>query len=125
MRRHSPRAETRQARPGKAVRIKEPPLAPRHDMGNPQRGLQNRYGPGPAVSRADPIPEAVGGHRNGTCPPAAIRNCPEMTSSVTDCYWMPVAAAADPFSAPPLAQGWVGGCPGGLVMLRRLTRHPA
>ncbi len=26
--------------------------------------LQNRYGPGPAVSRADPIPEAVGGHRN-------------------------------------------------------------
>jgi len=38
MRRHSPRAETRQARPGKAVRIKEPPLAPRHDMGKPQRG---------------------------------------------------------------------------------------
>jgi hypothetical protein len=25
--------------------------------------LQNRYGPGPAVSRADPIPEAVGGQR--------------------------------------------------------------
>lgn len=25
--------------------------------------LQNRYGPGPAVSRADPTPEAVGGQR--------------------------------------------------------------
>jgi hypothetical protein len=92
--------------------------------------LQNRYGHGPAVFRADPIPEAVGGHRNGTCPPAAIRNCPEMASSVTDCYWMPVAAAADPFCAPPLAQGWVGGsaqagllCCAGLPTIR-LSAHP-
>jgi len=43
----------------------------------------------------------------GTCPPAAIRNCLEMASSVTDCYWMLVSAAPDPpiwtvgdFSAP-------------------------
>jgi hypothetical protein len=92
--------------------------------------LQNRYGPGPAVSRADPILEAVGGHRNGTCPPAAIRNCPEMACSVTGCYWMPVAAAADPFCAPPLAQGWVGGsaqagllCCAGLPAIR-LSAHP-